>query len=104
MFFAVRGGYVTHYWSPEGDHFKSREEIEQHVDKNQLSVDMAGFDAADINVRETEKQGEPLLFHNMVLFNRVFFREAACRSKDDERSSERRGNRVRQNWSRPSQG
>jgi len=54
----VRGGYVTHYWSPEGDHFKSREEIQQHVDKNQLSVDMAGFDAADINVRETEKQGK----------------------------------------------
>ena len=59
--FAVRGGYVTHYWSPEGDHFKSLEEIQQHVDKNQLSVDMSGFDAADINVRETEKQGEAIL-------------------------------------------
>lgn len=58
---------MTHYWSPEGDHFKSREEIQQHVDKNQLSVDMTGFDAADINVRETEKQGETLNF--MVLFN-----------------------------------
>merc|ERR550517_2194215 len=57
----VRGGYVTHYWSPEGDHFKSREEIQQHVDKNQLSVDMTGFDAADINVRETEKQGKKQL-------------------------------------------
>ena len=42
------------------------------MDKNQLSVDMAGFDAADINVRETEKQGEALLFQNMVLFNRFF--------------------------------
>ena len=67
------------------------------MDKNQLSVDMAGFDAADINVRETEKQGEPLLFQNMVLFNRVFRREGTCRCKDDERSSERRGNRVRHN-------
>ena len=47
------------------------------MDKNQLSVDMAGFDAADINVRETEKQGEPLLFHNMVLFNRVFFSQGS---------------------------
>ena len=73
------------------------------MDKNQLSVDMAGFDAADINVRETEKQGEPLLFHNMVLFNRFFsLRKTTRCSKDDERSSERRGNRVRQNWSRPS--
>jgi len=51
----VRGGYVTHYWSPEGDHFKTREEIQRHVDKNQLSVDMTGFDAADINVKESEK-------------------------------------------------
>ena len=62
---------MTHYWSPEGDHFKSREEIQQHVDKNQLSVDMAGFDAADINVRETEKQGETLflwLFSTSCLF------------------------------------
>ena len=30
---AVHGGYVTHYWSPEGDHFKSRQEIQQHVDR-----------------------------------------------------------------------
>ena len=46
---------MTHYWSPEGDHFKTREEIQRHVDKNQLSVDMTGFDAADINVKESEK-------------------------------------------------
>ena len=43
----VRGGYVTHYWSPEGDHFKSRADIQEHVDRHQLSVDMAAFDAAD---------------------------------------------------------
>ena len=98
MTFSVRGGYVTHYWSPEGDHFKSREEIQQHVDKNQLSVDMAGFDAADINVRETEKQGEISVFHHIVLFNLVFLREATCRSKDDECASERRRDRVRKTW------
>ena len=71
--FAVRGGYVTHYWSPEGDHFKSREEIQQHVDKNQLSVDMAGFDAADINVRETEKQGETLFLPQQDFFQPGLF-------------------------------
>ena len=53
---------MTHYWSPEGDHFKTREEIQRHVDKNQLSVDMTGFDAADINVKESEK-GSGLFSH-----------------------------------------
>ena len=92
-YFPVRGGYATHYWSPEGDHFKSREEIQQHVEKNQLSVDMAGFDAADINVRETEKQGELHLFLK-VLFKQRLSREASCCSKDDECQSKRRRNRV----------
>ena len=39
------------------------------MDKNQLSVDMAGFDAADINVRETEKQGETLLCSTIWFFS-----------------------------------
>ena len=59
------------------------------MDKNQLSVDMAGFDAADINVRETEKQGETLFFLNKISFNVVFFREAARCCKDDECAGER---------------
>ena len=42
------------------------------MDKNQLSVDMAGFDAADINVRETEKQGETLFFPQQDSFNLFF--------------------------------
>ena len=62
------------------------------MDKNQLSVDMAGFDAADINVRETEKQGEAPLFQNMVLFNhfslsgkqRAAAKMTSVRVKDEE--------------------
>ena len=61
------------------------------MDKNQLSVDMAGFDAADINVRETEKQGETLFFLK-ISFNVVFFSGKQCaaakmtsvRVKDEE--------------------
>ena len=52
----VRGGYVTHYWSPEGDHFKSRADIQEHVDRHQLSVDMTAFDAAD-RVQGAARQG-----------------------------------------------
>ena len=52
----VRGGYVTHYWSPEGDHFKSRADIQEHVDRHQLSVDMAAFAAAD-RVQGAARQG-----------------------------------------------
>ena len=60
------------------------------MDKSQLSVDMAGFDAADINVRETEKQGETLFFLNKISFNVVFFfREAMRCCKDDKCTSER---------------
>ena len=62
------------------------------MDKNQLSVDMAGFDAADINVRETEKQGETLFFLNKISFNVVFSSGKQCaaakmtsvRVKDEE--------------------
>ena len=52
----VRGGYVTHYWSPKGDHFKSRADIQEHVDRHQLSVDMTAFDAAD-RVQGAARQG-----------------------------------------------
>ena len=48
------GGYMTHYWSPEGEHFKSKSDIQVYVTENKLSIDMDAFDAADINVNKTE--------------------------------------------------
>ena len=60
------------------------------MDKSQLSVDMAGFDAADINVRETEKQGETHFLSQQDFFQPgLFFREATRCCKDDECASER---------------
>lgn len=49
------GSYITHYWSPEGEHFKSKSDIQNYVTENKLTVDMGAFEAADINVNKTEK-------------------------------------------------
>eukprot|EP00090_Calanus_glacialis_P017138 TRINITY_DN26793_c0_g1_i1.p1 TRINITY_DN26793_c0_g1~~TRINITY_DN26793_c0_g1_i1.p1 ORF type:complete len:894 (+),score=233.49 TRINITY_DN26793_c0_g1_i1:366-2684(+) len=50
----INGGYITHYWSPEGEHFKTKSDIQTYVTENKLKVDMGAFDAADINVNKTE--------------------------------------------------
>ena len=63
----VSEGYVTHYWSPEGDHFRSRDEIEKYARDNDVSVDMAAFEAADIGVRNKEKNGAEFFFRQFPI-------------------------------------
>ena len=50
-------GYMTHYWSPEGENFKTIGDIESYVAENKLSLDMTAFEAADINVNKNKKSG-----------------------------------------------
>ena len=43
-------GYSIHYWSPDGDHFRSLSDIENHARENKLKINMEAFKAAEFNV------------------------------------------------------
>ena len=51
--------YSIHYWSPDGDHFRSLTEIENHAKKNKLKINMEAFKAAEAVEGSSDKTGVP---------------------------------------------
>ena len=49
--------YTTHFWSPEGNHFKSLADIKAHAAKNKIKLNMEPFKAANIDMtKENDKE------------------------------------------------
>ena len=49
--------YSIHYWSPDGDHFRSLGDIENHAKKNKLKINMDAFKAAEAVEGSSDKTG-----------------------------------------------
>ena len=49
--------YSIHYWSPDGDHFRSLTDIENHAKKNRLKINMDAFKAAEAVEGSCDKSG-----------------------------------------------
>ncbi|XP_023342354.1 uncharacterized protein LOC111712076 isoform X3 [Eurytemora carolleeae] len=48
-------GYITIYWSPQGDRFTTLEDIEEYATENDLEIDMDVFRETSIHEQQTEE-------------------------------------------------
>ena len=55
---AKNDSFTTHYWSPDGNYFKSLEDIKQYATNNSLKINMDAFKAANIDVTKRTDSDE----------------------------------------------